>query len=771
MSAHLSRLFSRPSVPTSKPAIAKASEDSLLFRVLIQAMVSIGIIATDVAAETQMSWWAVPISIIGATWSWRQRHRPQIALKFGMAAALLFALFTFFQHLLGSLNDTRMVLAELLVQVQTIHTFDMPRRKDLGYSIVIGVILVAVAATIGQTMAFAPMLLLFLGLALPVLLLDYRSRLGMAPMALPTKWRAAETAALPIGQLAKLLGITLLLGLVVFAFLPRLPSYQIQTMPMSGEMPATNFDGSKIANPGYQNKGKGKGGKTIGGSGGQSGQSAEEEVDDTSYYGFNQQMNQNLRGQMKPKLVLRVRSQAPGFWRVLAFDRYTGQGWEISQNDKTKTIDRESWSSKFTLPRDINFAPSKKIIQSYTAVSELPNVLPALTVPSEVYFPSQKMAMDREGSLRSAAGLSPGFTYTVASEVPERNATDLGKAGFKYESDFRSVMADYLQVPPTIANKLRSFTDKIIADYPKTQISKDTEPLDNNYDVALYLAQYLKQNYEVPKDQMSPMPKGQDLVDWFLGGCPNQVCGGYPDHFATVLTMMLRSVRIPARLAVGFDPGYFNPFTGMYEVQNTDAHAITEVYFPKYGWYSFDPLPGHPLFPPSIEEDQTFGVVKQLWNWVAGLLPSPVSAWIGTVLGYVAGAIGLIWLFFTNSWLGAICGLALAIALAFGSWLLWQNWRRWRYRRWLKQQPPMERLYLQMLASLSRWSIAPKVPSQTPLEHWESIAEPVLVREEVEPIVLAYVAWKYGDRPPHLEYLQSILHGLQKHRPTQSVKG
>ena len=149
MPANPLRLFLRPSVPADNQANAKASEDSLLFRVLVQAMVSIGILATDVAAETQMSWWAVPLSIVGATWSWRQRHRPQIALKFGMAAALLFALFAFFQHLLGSLNDTRLVLAELLVQVQAIHTFDMPRRKDLGYSIAIGVILVAVAATIG----------------------------------------------------------------------------------------------------------------------------------------------------------------------------------------------------------------------------------------------------------------------------------------------------------------------------------------------------------------------------------------------------------------------------------------------------------------------------------------------------------------------------------------------------------------------------------------------------------------------------------------------
>ena len=44
-------------------------------------------------------------------------------------------------------------------------------------------------------------------------------------------------------------------------------------------------------------------------------------------------MNQNLRGEMTPQVMMRVRSQAPGFFRVLAFDQYNGQGWEISRNE------------------------------------------------------------------------------------------------------------------------------------------------------------------------------------------------------------------------------------------------------------------------------------------------------------------------------------------------------------------------------------------------------------------------------------------------------
>lgn len=102
---------------------------------------------------------------------------------------MLAALGAFFGRLFGELNDTRLALAELLIQLQVFHSFDMPRRKDLGYSIVIGLILLGVVATLSQTLAFAPVLLLFLAIAqgalrcfaiaLPTLVLEYWSRLGL----------------------------------------------------------------------------------------------------------------------------------------------------------------------------------------------------------------------------------------------------------------------------------------------------------------------------------------------------------------------------------------------------------------------------------------------------------------------------------------------------------------------------------------------------------------------------------------------------------------
>ena len=52
---------------------------------------------------------------------------------------------------------------------------------------------------------------------------------------------------------------------------------------------------------------------------------------------------------------------------------------------------------------------------------------------------------------------------------------------------------------------------------------------------------------------------------------------------------MLRSLGIPAREAVGYVPGGYNPITDLYQVHANDAHAWVQVWFPGYGWQDFDP--------------------------------------------------------------------------------------------------------------------------------------------------------------------------------------
>lgn len=746
-------------------------EDSLLLRILVQSMVSVGILATDVAAETQLSLWAIPLSGAGATWSWYHRRERNIGIKFVLALAMVGALGYFVWHLVGSMNDTRLVLAELLVQVQTIHTFDLPRRKDLGYSMTIGLILIGVAGTLSQTLAFAPLLLLFLAIAIPVLFLDYRSRLQLAPLTIAHPHQIRQLG-LPWQRLAQLLAVVLAIGLIIFALMPRFPGYQ-GSLPVSApiQYEQKSFDAKGIVNPGYQRQGKageGKGAPQIDGNGGKG--KGDGRLDENFYYGFNSQIDQNLRGIMKPKLVMRVRSQAPGFWRALAFDRYTGQGWEISRNADTEKVRRPDWDAKFTIVHRRTPGRTKQVIQSYTALEELPNIIPGMSSVSELYFPTPEIAIDKEDSLRSPVGLLKGLTYTVVSQVPFRDRAQLDRASTVYPANIAKY---YLQIPTAIAPKLQQYTQTLVANAPQQQVGKNSQPLASNYAKALYLAQYLKQHYRLPQDPwgLARVPDGDDLASWFLFRCDGKSTscepGGYADHFATTYTMMLRSIGIPARLAVGFDSGRFNPFTGYYEVSNTDAYALTEVYFSDYGWFAFDPIPGHSLTPPGADEDQTFSTVQHLWNWVAGWLPSPVTAWLAQIWSLTLGwmAVGISWFLalFGRGWLGGFSGMALAIFMSFCAWWSQLQWRKWRHRQSLKKLPPVERIYRQMLARLTDRGI-PKHPAQTPLEYAEIVRanRSVSLSSLVTEISQAYTAWRYGQEPQQLARLQGLLKDLQR---------
>ncbi|MEO1591807.1 MAG: transglutaminaseTgpA domain-containing protein, partial [Cyanobacteria bacterium J06632_22] len=685
-----------PLLPSRQSALTKTDrlpEESWLLRVLVQGLVTVGICAMTVAAAgvtetSNLNLLAIPLSAAGAYWSWRSRRRRNIAAKFGIALGMLVALGLFFAQLLNAPGDTRVVLAQLLIQLQVLHSFDLPRRKDLGYSMMIGLVLLGVAATISQTLAFGPLLLLFLMLALPVLMLDYRSRLGL----LSQGWRGLGGTPKQFGSV---LLVTLLLGLVIFAALPRLPGYQLRTFPVSGSVDANDdFDGTRIFNPGYISGGNGNqtgdNGQGNGGEGsGGSPEVGPGRVNTDFYYGFNQRMNQNLRGEMIPKVVMRVRSQTEGFWRVMAFDQYDGQGWAVSRNDSTTTIPRSPISYQF-LPRRLpRLGPAREVVQTYTMVNDFLNLLPVMYEPKEVYFPSEELAVDPEGAIRAPAPMAEGTTYTVVSVVTARRPDLLNEASTDYSDVMKSA---YLQLPEGPQARIRAEAERLLATAP--------EPITTAFGKAEFLAQTLKENYSIQED-LPFFDENEDLVEAFLF----RYQGGTPDHFATTLTVMLRSLGIPARLAAGFGPGEFNPFTGFYTVRNTDAYAVTEVFFPQYGWFTFDPIPGHLAQPPGGEDPNPFSVLRQVWDWLANATPAPVANALEQGLRAIAWVIytlvGLFTRFSGRGWLQVLWVVGLLTGFGFLGWLGWHGVKLWRRRRWLGQLAPMEKLYQQMLQRLA----------------------------------------------------------------------
>lgn len=167
---------------------------------------------------------------------------------------------------------------------------------------------------------------------------------------------------------------------------------------------------------------------------------------------------------------------------------------------------------------------------------------------------------------------------------------------------------------------------------------------------------------------------------------------GHCEYFASAMTVMLRTLGIPARLATGFESGTFNPLTGLYVVRASDAHSWVEAYLPRRGWTTFDPTPPDPALRHASIWDKLglyADAADTFWQeWVLAYNPglqltlaermersgrSLSLRWIDRIaLGVVSAKTQAIaWFRRAGGWL-----LFAAGAIALGIWLAPKAWRR-----------------------------------------------------------------------------------------------
>ena len=84
---------------------------------------------------------------------------------------------------------------------------------------------------------------------------------------------------------------------------------------------------------------------------------------------------------------------------------------------------------------------------------------------------------------------------------------------------------------------------------------------------------------------LQPPALGSNPVDRFLFDTRRGFC----EHYASAFAFMMRSANIPVRIILGYQGGEFNPMGGHLIVRQSDAHAWTEVWLERYGWYRVDP--------------------------------------------------------------------------------------------------------------------------------------------------------------------------------------
>lgn len=180
--------------------------------------------------------------------------------------------------------------------------------------------------------------------------------------------------------------------------------------------------------------------------------------------------------------------------------------------------------------------------------------------------------------------LNNGSVYQVRAEVANPNTLQLRRAGTGYPD---WVTASYLEVPSDLQADLQTLTQQVTAG--------QTNPFDQASAITTYLRDTIHYSANVPA-----APAGSDPVLWVL----TDYHQGYCNYYAAAEVLMLRSIGIPARLAVGFAEGDYDENQRIYTIHERDAHAWPEVYFPDIGWVEFEPTTSQtPLVrpvPPSL---------------------------------------------------------------------------------------------------------------------------------------------------------------------------
>ena len=142
---------------------------------------------------------------------------------------------------------------------------------------------------------------------------------------------------------------------------------------------------------------------------------------------------------------------------------------------------------------------------------------------------------------------------------------------------------------------------------------------------------YLRRSYVY--DEAPPFPTS--LPEGTAGGWPENrpplvdfllnSRRGFCQQFAGAMTVMLRSLGIPARVAVGYTGGRFAPEREAYVVLDRDAHSWVEVWFPDQGWIPFDPTPGRSVPNPASVSSPDYAP-SRIDVSVSGLAGSSVGA-------------------------------------------------------------------------------------------------------------------------------------------------
>jgi transglutaminase-like putative cysteine protease len=324
--------------------------------------------------------------------------------------------------------------------------------------------------------------------------------------------------------------------------------------------------------------------------------------------GFTDNVTLDQIGEIKKNTAVVMRVHVDGeparaadmHWRGIALTSFDGRRWFKPPSDHIALI--PTAAGEYFLG-NAALAPGEYANLSYSVLME-PIATDAIFVAPRVvelrgfFTPgveragspqrSQFLMIDGTGTLTNPARNEIRMRYEGISRVPAVPPAKLRAAATDYPDEIRTF---YLQLPK-IDPRVQRLADQV------------TARASNPYDKAASIESFLRTGYAYTLDVN--MPPGVDPLAYFL----LQKRAGHCEYFASAMAVMLRAEGIPSRFVTGFLPGEYNDVGGDYIIRASDAHAWVEVFFPRYGWITFDPTP-----PGNAMQRGLLARLALYWDW------------------------------------------------------------------------------------------------------------------------------------------------------------
>jgi transglutaminase-like putative cysteine protease len=300
----------------------------------------------------------------------------------------------------------------------------------------------------------------------------------------------------------------------------------------------------------------------------------------------------------RPTVVFRVRApKRAQYWRASTLDTFVADRWI----ENLYPVD--AGAAHGHLPRDPlvparDRRPGSWLRQQVTIDGYQDDHLVAAGAPALVDGRALgRVSFLSGGVMRASSPVPAGATYSVWSYAPEPGPRALAASPPRYPAAAdRYLGLDRAQFPgygtPARARQIDAMfhDDRYQPLWAYKPLWQDAQRITTRarspYEATLLLERWFRSQGNFTYDEQPPRSGGlPPLVDFVV-----RTRAGYCQHFAGAMTVMLRMLGVPSRVAVGFTAGTWR--SGVWTVTDYQAHAWVEAWFAGYGWLTFDPTPG-----------------------------------------------------------------------------------------------------------------------------------------------------------------------------------